>query len=358
MRLLGILAGATNLPHAVHIYRITMPLAYIEKRSRHKAAWTDGKEMAISFTQEQIAEIIKSDVIIIGRMIGNDYPMIDKYLEFMSRGGAKLIYETDDDLTQQYRDTSNGENKTSVPFLSNKRIDAFTVTTPYLARQIEKFSAGQPVYVIPNAVETSYWAQVCRNHEPLYSDKLNIMLVGTPTHGDDWTLAHKATLRILDEFPNTRLLVGGYQPDYIDDSDRIVKLPFVEYMNYPKMLREADIVLCAIDPHDLFNHSKSAVKAMEAWSAQRDLGNGIYGGAAVVATNSVVYNGTVRHEKNGLLVDHNIDSYYDALKRLVKDDLLRRSLQRTGMLDVLKKHSIVTEYRKWLSVYTQVRRIQ
>jgi len=65
----------------------------------------------------------------------------------------------------------------------------------------------------------------------------------------------------------------------------------------------------------------------------------------------------VRHEKNGLLVDHDIDSYYDALKRLIKDDLLRRSLQRTGMLDALKKHSIVTEYKRWLSVYTQVRRI-
>jgi glycosyltransferase involved in cell wall biosynthesis len=183
------------------------------------------------------------------------------------------------------------------------------------------------------------------------------MLVGTPTHGNDWVHAHQAALRILDEYPHTRLLVGGYQPDYIGTDERVIRLPFVEYLHYPTMLAEADVVICAIDPTDPFNYSKSAVKALEAWASKRKLSNGNYGGAAVIATQSVVYNTTVRDGRNGLLVANNVDAYYTALRSLVDNQSLREHLQRSGLNEVTDKHSIHSRYREWVSAYTRIRRL-
>ena len=137
---------------------------------------------------------------------------------------------------------------------------------------------------------------------------------------------------------------------------RVIRLPFMEYAQYPTMLAEADIVIAAIDPDDPFNHSKSAVKAMEAWAARRKLKNG-YGGAAVIATQSVVYNGTVQHGRNGLLVENTTDAYYAALKELTDNQVMRENLQRTGHNDVVQRHSIQSQYRKWVSAYTQIRRL-
>lgn len=357
MKILGILNGAVKLPRAVHIYRLTMPLNYINKQTKHSAYWASASSMAQLLAPE-IEKYIESDIIILGRMISDDLKAVGDYIAFVRSKGASIVYETDDDLTEEYRDISSGEGKTSIPFLQSAGIDAFTVTTEYLARQVAKHSFGQPIYVLPNCIETNYWTAACRTYERKYSDTVNIMLVGTPTHGDDWILAHHAALRILDEYPNTRLLVGGYHPDYIGDDDRVIKMPYTEYAMYPTMLAEADIVMCAIDPNDPFNYSKSAVKAMESWAAQRKLNDNTYGGAAVIATNSVVYNGTVINERNGLLVDHNVDEYYLALNRLVGDERMRYRLQRTGMSDVAKKHSIKANYGKWVSAYNRIRRIK
>lgn len=357
MRVLGILIGAERLPRAVHIYRITLPLAYIRDRTNHDAAWTDAKNMALKFTEAQVNAMVNSDVIVLGRAIGNDGELAHRFMSFLKRNGAKLVYETDDDLTEEFRDISGGKKIDSRLFLTSPLVDAFTVTTPYLAERVKRY-ADKPVFVLPNSVEMKFWSGVSLAHKRNYTGTLNIMLVGTPTHGNDWMRANEAIERILGEYPNTRLIVGGYHPNFIDgDSERVVKMPFVEYAQYPGMMAEADIVICAIDPDDPFNYSKSAVKAMEAWASKRQLSNRHYGGAAVVATDSVVYNDTVIDEKNGLIAPHTVDGYYSAIKRLVDDDTLREHLQAKGLQTVIAKHSIAVNYRMWVSAYNRIRRL-
>ena len=157
----------------------------------------------------------------------------------------------------------------------------------------------------------------------------------------------------MEKHANVRLLVGGFKPDYVQDGDRVVSLPYVHYKDYPAMLKQADVVVCAVDNQDRFNDSKSAVKAIEAWAARRPVGHRL-GGAAVIATDSITYNDTVIHERNGLLAEHSVDGYYHALERLIQDYRLREKLQVTGNADMLKKHSIVTGYQQWVSAYTHI----
>jgi len=333
-----------------------MPLAYINKHTKHEAAWITAQS-AIYLEKKEVEYIQESDIVVLGRMISSDPVQVNEYLKLLRRNGAKLVYETDDDLTEEYRDISGGKKQDCRMFLANDMIDAFTVTTRSLGEQIKKHSLGQPVYVLPNCIEVNFWSKVSEKHVRKYADTFNIMLVGTPTHGQDWVFAHQAALRILEDYPNTRLLVGGYQPDYIGDDSGVIRVPFVEYLQYPTMIAEADVVVAAIDPLDPFNASKSAVKAMEAWASKRKLSNG-YGGAAVIATESVVYNGTVIHGRNGLLVKNDVENYYQAMRSLIENKPMREDLQRTGHTDVINKHSIHSQYIKWLQAYTSIRRLK
>lgn len=270
----------------------------------------------------------------------------------MQTNGAKVVYETDDDLTNIYRDTSNGEKASSIPYL--QYVDAVTVTTEPLRQRTLEF-CDKPVYVVNNYVETRFFSRTLKDHEREFTGTINVLLVGTRTHEHDWDLAAEAIQRLVSENPNVRMLVAGFQPSYIKKAHHIDFIGAKPYGYYPTTLAEADIVVCAIDPDDPFNHCKSAVKAMEAWAAKRAIGN-TTGGAAVVATDSIVYNPVVKHRRNGLITQHTVDGYYSAIKELVEDEFLRRQLQRKGLLDVGRYHNISTGYKHWISIYKKILR--
>jgi glycosyltransferase involved in cell wall biosynthesis len=351
MRLFGLLSGEASIPRAVNIYRVTLPFGYITKFTRHSAAY-DSSDNVQSYKKDKVKYLLGSDIIVINRSVNTSHQNVVDYIRLLKSKGAIVVYETDDDLTERYRDISFGKHATCEPYLFN--CDAVTVTTDHLKSLVQQYT-DKPCFVLPNSIEIKYWNAVC----DIYERKevgFNVMLVGTPTHGDDWRLANDAMQAILDEYRDVQLLVAGFNPAYIEDRDRVKRLPFIEYVGYPTRMKEADIVLCAIDPDDVFNHSKSAVKAMEAWAAKRKLDNGEYGGAAVIATDSNVYRGTVTDGYDGLLVKHSVEGYYDAIKRLLDDGLLRQKLQKNGHRTVAKRHSITNNYKLWVSAYTQMLR--
>lgn len=352
MRIAGLITGSVSVPRAIHIYRITLPLAYVNSRTKHEAVWTDSVGAGSRLTNEQIHQFLGSDIIVLGRPITRCGADIYDYMKVIRSNNSIVVYEMDDDLTEEHRDISDGRGMTCIPFL--QACDAVTVTTEHLARLAKNYTDA-PVFVLPNNLECHYWNQICDSYERKYNDGINLMFVGTATHGNDWQYAARAVKRIMREFPQTRLLLGGYHPDYID-WDGVIKLDYVDYAYYPTVMKEADIVIAAIDPSDPFNHSKSAVKAMESWAAKRRLPNGKYGGAALVATRSVVYNGTVKDGKNGLLVSDDEESYYEALKALINNESLRHKLQVRGKIDVARNHDIRSGYKRWASVYNQIYR--
>ena len=351
MHITGMIAGEVKYPRAIHIYRLTMPLDYIRKNTRHTAWWVDAQTL-LNAEKSKVEEITKSDIIVLGRPIAKDYRAAYNYIELLRSKGAKIVYETDDDLTETYRDISGEAGATCLPYLPS--VDALTVTTEALKTHLAQYTE-KPIYVVNNYIDHKMFRKVLTGYKRKNTGTTNIMLVGTATHGSDWELAYMAISKILKERSDVKLLVGGFHPNYIPNAEQVEFLPWVSYVRYPTLLAEADIVVAAIDPEDKFNHSKSAVKAMEAWAAVRKIGNTI-GGAAVVATDSVVYNGVVKHMKNGIIAQHDVDAYYNGIKLLLDDLFLRKEIQRRGYLDGIKNHSIMPGYRKWVSAYTNILR--
>lgn len=352
MRISGLLAGRVDYPRAIHIYRVTLPLSYINKEKKHQAGWTDSINSLFNLTKEQMKFLSTSDIIVLGRPVTKDYRAAYKYIQTLKEYGARVVYETDDDLTETYRDISNGKEASSIPYLPY--VDAITVTTQPLADRLAQYT-DRPIYVVNNYLEQSFFRKVSMSHKRINTGTTNIMLLGTMSHSTDWELAYLAISKILDEYPQSKLIMGGYKPEYVKREEQMGFIPYQAYLKYPTMLAEADIVVAAIDPEDKFNHCKSAVKAMEAWAAAREVGNTI-GGAAVVATNSIVYNPVVTNMRNGILVNHTVDDYYNGIKFLLDNTQDREAMQRRGFLDGVKNHSMATGYTKWLSIYKRILR--
>jgi len=353
MRIAAVFPGPVERPRAIHIYRVTSPFNTIREKTKHEVSWISAMSVATDMTTKERDHLLSSDIIVMARPISDNPDQVFDFCKLLRSRGAKIVYETDDDLTELYRDISKGKGFTSKFFLY--MADAVTVSTQPLADLMRTYT-DKPIYVLPNYVDHTFFSKRVRGYKRKYPDTFNIMLTGTPTHGEDWTLAIEAIYRILEEYANTRLLVGGFHPDYIDKNDQIEFLPYVSYYAYPTMIAEADVVVAAIDPNDRFNDCKSAVKALESWAAKRKLPIGPAGGAAVIATKSKAYSATVKDHRNGLLVEHSVGAYYRAIKELIDNQKLRTSIQRRGWLDVSQKYSIVVGYRKWLSAYTRILR--
>jgi glycosyltransferase involved in cell wall biosynthesis len=118
------------------------------------------------------------------------------------------------------------------------------------------------------------------------------------------------------------------------------------------VIRQFDVVCCALDPNDIFNKSKSAIKALEAMAAKRRLPCGKFGGAVPVCTDMSVYRRAVNHGHNGLLVDN--DQWYAALKKLVTDRSYTTRLSVQGHNWVRRNRDIAQGWKLWESTYRRM----
>lgn len=358
MKITAILPGESRSPRAIDLYRITVAYSLIRERTSHVTQWLYANSLT-NLNERQAEAILTSDIIVLARHVHTDPAMVHAFCGELRQKGAKLVYEADDDLTGIYRSV---EHKTScVPYLAE--VDAITASVPPLAERLGDL-ASKPAYVIPNYLplpwfaDASYWTHASQKGEyrvRQYPDTVNLMLVGTPTHDEDWRLIIELIPALLQDYPQLRVLFAGHKPDYVPEHDRIVYLPPRDYAAYPAMLFEADIVCAGLDPDDLFNWAKSPIKVLESWAAKRRLDDGKMGGAAVIATDCVVYRGTIEDGKTGLLVSHTHQDWDRAIRTLIEDVRLRRCLQRRGYQQV-GKYSLATHYREWLSVYRRITR--
>lgn len=331
-------SGDKTEPSAVDIYRVTSPFSHINTNTKDMVC----KWMPIADALADTRLVMGQDIIVLPRYIGKTGDMID---DLRATTGAQIVFETDDDYSNHYREIS----PVSMEEMA-RMCDYATVSTKALARMV-KLISDTPCMVLENHIEFEIFSKVARQTEKMY-EETTIMLVGTTTHYDDWLPAATAALRVAKRHSDVRLLVGGYQPDYLQEATYIPPVPYVQY---PSLMRQADIVLCAVDPDDYFNKSKSAIKAIESWSAERLVGK-VPGGAAVIATQGTTYGGVVQNNHNGLLVRHTEDCWESAIEKLLENRRLRQKLQREGYKDARKHHNIADGWRQWYRAYQTMRR--
>lgn len=332
---------------AINYYRAWSPLTTLGKQDRRfKTRVLDQTILKKVVTAGMGNTLLGHSLYVVSRLFAGRTGR-KEFIQAIRDHGGSVIFDTDDDLTDEYRDLGRGEDFVGIL----QDTDAVTVSTPHLAKRLA-LHAGRKPWVLPNHVDVDWFAQSSMAASRK-TDNVTVGFIGTASHYHDWQYPVKALRQLAKKYSNVILVAAGYTPDYLVDLPNLVELKPVPYILYPSLMRQFDIVCCALDASDEFNKSKSAIKALEAMAAARPLnGRGAIGGAVPVCTKMPVYRRAVQHRHNGLLVDN--DEWYDALEMLVRKTKLRHGLAMTGHKWVRKNRDIATGYKLWADAYLDI----
>lgn len=349
MRILGFMRhlGEYGLS-PISYYRVGLPLRALDEYTEHKADAYNQLGLYNRFRSTldsggDLHEALEGyDIYVLGRLYRDGG--IEEYIEQVHNQGAKVVFDTDDDMSEQFREIDGKGNAFSKTL---ELVDLVTVSTPYLAERVAPYTKQDPV-VLPNYIDTGWFGKLSLTASKEHQG-LNIGVIGTQTHYHDWECLAEPFAKIANEYDGVNILAAGFQPDYLSDYKYLEPVP---YEDYPWMVREFDIVCCALDSDDKFNHSKSSIKALEAMASARKLSDGRIGGAVAVCTDMPVYQRAINHMRNGMLVD----DWYEALKMLIEDEMTRNQIAYQGHKWVRSNRDIRDGYTLWESAYSNLLR--
>lgn len=191
--------------------------------------------------------------------------------------------------------------------------DVVTVTTKQLAGYYEKYN---PV-ILPNTWSKKHKWDIVIPHTGIV-----IGWAGTITHREDFKIAQKALIQILNEFIEVKVVIGNdikiyeaLQTNMGYWCNRIKLMPMLPYYDYPALIRCFDILIAPLTT-EKFNEFKSDIKLIEAGAA----------GIPFVASDMPNY----LDWGGGGLYAHNNTDFYTHLKTLIKDRDLRVSYGSEG----------------------------
>lgn len=348
---LAIFAGGRQELGGCEIYRTTLPFHYLEKdHPEWKTSWLfveDMREYRNKDPQFFNKLAMSYDLFVYPRAYFTDEEQLDRFEELIDKlhqVDKKLIYEVDDDMTNEHRVVVEGD-----VIGTAARCDAITVSTSYLGNLMTE-RTGKKSYVLPNMIGPDIWYAESKG-QFLLGDKLILGLTGSGTHREDWFVLKDVLPQILQD-SNVHLILMGYHPDYLEGLPNTTYLPGLPYGKYSQIIQKCDIILAPLN-NDPFNLSKSPIKVLEGMAARRILQND-YAGAACIATDHPVYQSSIQNGKTGLLVNHTADAWLEGLDRLIYDTNLRHSIQFKGHKWVGRHHDISTKSQLWANAYRAI----
>lgn len=359
-KVLAIHSGKRNEAGACELYRVSMPLFYVNQHKGWLADWISFMELHEKYEEYRkvdsklgdifFDELINTyDVFVFARITirpAKDAYESAKYLiSKMRSAGKRVVYEVDDDYTNEHRVVASGDAVTLASWC-----DAITVTTPYLAKTIGN-KTKRPCHVLPNMLDPQFWK--LPSPVKLEDGKIRIVLSGSRTHYEDWKVLEGVLQRIADDYENVRVLLGAFHPEYLQDVKNVEFVPALLYPKYTDLIKNADIILAPVIPDDKFNLGKSPIKAIEGMGATR-LVDGKAAGAAVIATDNEVYRLAITNNQTGILVNHDPIAWGDAIRELITDIEKRKRLQIAGYESAWKRFDLSKEYVHWLRSYQNI----
>jgi glycosyltransferase involved in cell wall biosynthesis len=350
--MIRMLAVARTIPRLggvspVCYYRAALPVDIVGRKHRDIEAQVissdDMRRAVVANVTDSLYE--GKDLYVLPRLHHREG--FDDFKEYIHSWGGQIVFDTDDDLTDDHRRIGTGGDFK----YTAQHADHVTVSTPYLAKRLEPIIGYKPK-VLANHIHFPWFSKTSLGARRI-NTSFTLGFVGTSTHYEDWKYPVDALRKLAKRYPDICLGVAGYCPDYLRDLPNAILMEPVPYENYPRLIRQFDVVCCSLDADDEFNKSKSAIKAIESMTAGRVLSNGKIGGAVAVCTDMPVYRRVVSNRNNGLLVSN--DDWYDALEHLVRERAFYNNLSGQGHKWARKNRDMTTTgWKKWARFYTSL----
>lgn len=242
-----------------------------------------------------------------------------------------------------------------------RQADLVTVTTEYLKKLYSLYSKN--IVVLPNCIdfEDVFTEEATKKTD--HGDEIWLGWAGSNTHLPDIKLINDVIKQILDDYPNVKLALGGWDGKMRDKEgkfvlenlypwkdipdSRIVNIPWAKEMkDYPKMIAQFDIGIAPLEDTD-FNRAKSNIKFLEYASC----------GVAVVASDVEPYTATIINGETGYLCKTRgalFADWYKKLKKLIESKELRLTMGANAKKYVKENFDIKNNIYKWKDCYTEL----
>lgn len=278
-------------------------------------------------------------VVVLHRTLFTD--RMKKYLNCLKKNNVRVLFETDDLVYDpaflkhmDYYTKMNAlekklyENGVGGEFLADPYVTHATTTTTFLKRKLEE--KGKTVFLVKNKMsrEDVRWAHELRGHGHPGDGTVRISyLSGTPSHNKDFATITGALCRILEEFPQARLVLAGPldTEDHLNQyASQIIRVPFAPRKEYFATVASMDINVAPLELGNPFCEAKSELKFFEA---------GLLGVPTVAVANET-YKGAINDGVDGLVADGE-EEWYEKLKMLITDETMRKRIRDNALTTAL-----------------------
>lgn len=333
----------TNNTGSKH-WRLQSIANYVNSRTKH--------EWAVLPSDAWEGDTLGADIVV-AQMWRNP-----EGVEIAQKQGAKVVYEADDIVLgvggkdrKELMDLNEKQTEQTIETI--KKADIVTVTTEKLAEHYRQFN--HKVYVLPNYMDFMWWGEPFR--VPKGNDEIRVGWAGSKSHREDLLLLVPVMKKIMKKYKNVRFIYCGYggmsstkQSTEVGwGEDLFHELPRnrreyylgvpLEYWSVKSKTLGLDIALAPL-LDDEFNAGKSNIKWQE-YSA--NLTPGIY-------SDTVVYNGSVRHNETGILAKTEKD-WIEAIEHYINDPKDASRIANNAYKEILNKWSLEDHYMDWIRVY-------
>jgi glycosyltransferase involved in cell wall biosynthesis len=272
---------------------------------------------------------------------------VENFLKYIRKKRIKFIYSLDDNLLDLnlfdgIKQKPTYEEKNIIRMLI-KEADGVIVSTKQLKERLNKLNSN--IFVIENALHEDLIRSEKEDKIGKTINQIVIGYMGTPTHDQDFLMILPAIKNIMEKYKDiVRFeIVGVLSDDSIIKSIRNAKKIDVknnyEYPKYWSWMKKNifwDIAIAPLEKN-LFNNCKSDIKFLD-YSAL---------GIAGVYSNVEAYKHTIINGETGLLVDNNIDDWFEAIEKLINDNNYRISIANKSKQYLINNRTLKKCAYKW-----------
>lgn len=322
---------------AVQYYRAYLPLRELHRQAPDFTATLLDQRMLEGRTDDELSG---HDLYVTSRVYGPEGHQ--EFAEAVHQAGGKWVVDTDDDLTEDSR-LLMGYGQSFIDVLG--AADYATVSTRALAHHLAQYTKEPPV-VLKNHIDVGWFTQMANQVKQVLPG-IKVGLSGSRSHYLDWWFAVQGLERLANEYQDVTPVLHGFRPHYmectLEDHPRSAYVEHVPYAIYPTALKQFDVVMCAVRLDDEFNDYRSNVKALEVMAT---------GGVAVCSRQSE-YVALAEAGAPILLVEEDsADGWFEAIRPLITDQVLRAELQSRGPAWVAKHGDMCNGgYEYWATAY-------
>jgi glycosyltransferase involved in cell wall biosynthesis len=318
---------------------------------------------------DRIEEVLDSDIVVLFR--AGMWECTDGVLKKCKENDIPVVFDIDDlvfepesiqfvDGIRNYSDDQKAEYLNGVRRYREtlQRCDFATCTTDYLANRIRQASDNK-TYVIPNTINEAQYklaSEILRNRSLKHKDKSDRIKIsyfsGTYTHNKDFLEAAGALCEILQKYENTEFHIIGeldLPEDFRKFGNRIVRKPFMQYLDMLKYLAEMDVNIAPLEQNNPFTEGKSELKIFEAGIVK----------VPTVASRTDSYSKCISDGENGFLAGSK-QEWIEKLSLLIENKRLRAKMvvsARSHFLDTFYIDNVIDDcvklYQEMVGIYRE-----